>query len=150
MSRVTDLRYKLLSQPTREHLVSGCVELVESHIRQRRGWKGTAMRAGLALLRSIRTDAVRLGVERLLPDFVDALLPFHDAFQRQGGGDFGAWLRTHDAAVADALIRVADQRVASSGNAGVKSAYGALRRFAHDEVGTSLPEVGRLIEQHAG
>lgn len=147
---MSELREKLLSEPTHGQLTAACVDLVEDHIRQRRGWKGTAMRAGLALLNSVRDDAVRLGVERLLPEFVDTLAPHYRRWLREHDEPFSEYLLANADQVADALVRVADQRVASSGNAGVRTAYQALRRFAHDEVGNTLPRVGHLIEQHAG
>lgn len=144
-----DLRERLLAEPARSALIDACERLVLEHVASRRGLKGTALRTGLALLQSVRPDAVRVGVARLLPDFVSAMQPHWARFRAEGGDDFTAWVQVHRERIAADLIAVADERVAATGHAGVQAAYRALRRFAHDEVAVAVPAVGTLIAQHA-
>ncbi len=142
---MSELHQKLLLEPTRSQVIHACVQLIETHVAERRGLKGTALRTGLGLLKAVRDDAVSLGVARLLPDFAAAIEPHHREFLRAGGGDFSRFLAQRSGAVSESLVAAADARVAASGNAGVRTAYRALRRFAHEEVSIALPQVGELL-----
>lgn len=145
---MTVLAARLLSPPTRDALQSDCVALIHQHIEQRRGMRGLAMRTGIALLKTLRADAVERGVEKLLPGFVAAMEPLHADFRAQSGSDFSQFLQQHSDRAARELLAVSDQTVAQSGQRTIQAAYAQLRRFAQSELATVLPQVGRMIETH--
>ncbi|MDR3414874.1 MAG: hypothetical protein P4L83_01695 [Nevskia sp.] len=132
----------------KDALVADCVQLTERRIAARGGLRGAAVKTGMAMLKTARPDILQRAMQVLLPDFVTALDPLYQDFVAVSGAgraDFAGFLRGRSGAAVDALLGVADARVARVQNGAVKSLYGRLRGDAENEVGAALPELAALL-----
>lgn len=139
----------LLDGEHRDPVVADCVQLVEDYVAKRSGWKGMALRTGLAVIRAKRPDFLVRSTHWLLPQFLAALDPL---YQRQAGlragGTFRDYLVEHHDEATPALLQIADQRVAGTPNQFVKKTYARFRDDAEKEVEILLPAFGDLIDRH--
>jgi len=138
----------LLLAPRREALIADLVALVERHARQRSGWRGVTLRAGLAAVRRRLPDAIARTVTRLLPEFVGALEPLHARSRAADGAAFARFLKQDRTLVAETLMGIADARVERSTNAALKAFYARFRGTAEDEAEDLIPGVADVLARH--
>ena len=89
-------------------------------------------------------------VGKLLPRMVEELEPFWTDFNASGGADFGDYLAKRGDEVADAMLRVTDDRAAASDRPVIVKAYRSVRSGAAKHVKAALPQVGDLVLKYAG
>jgi hypothetical protein len=147
MSTLADI---LLAQPHRESVITDCVKLVERQVESHGPMRRLALKAGLAMLNSLRPNALHSGISKLLPDFTTALEPLYQKFRSSGEADFSQFLARHSDTAVQALLGVSDLRAGSHGNATVRAAYGRLRPTAESEVRSALPGLGRIVAAYLG
>ena len=140
MSSLPDI---LTSPERRPGAVQALTEVVEKEVRGTSGLGGMALRAGFAAATKLRPDLVPRAIDRLLPEFAGQLDPY---WQRRGAQPFGTHLQAHGDAVSDALLSVADGRLADTPHAALARIYGALRPRAQAQVADTLPRLGATIE----
>ncbi|GAC1631401.1 MAG: hypothetical protein NVS9B10_24780 [Nevskia sp.] len=128
-------------------LVGACVALIERHVADRGGFKGIALKTGLAMAKAAKPQILTRAAQRLLPEFALALEPLYRQFRAAGEPDFAAFLLRREPLAVAALLTVADRRIADSPNAALKTVYGRLRGGAETEVGALLPGLAGLIAQ---
>jgi hypothetical protein len=145
MNKLADI---LLATRNKDAVVADCVELIESHIGGRSGFKGIALKTGLSMLKSAKPGIMQRATSRLLPEFVVALEPLHQEFLRSQESDFGRFMQKRAQRATDALLAVADHRVAESGGTRVKSTYARMRGGAEAEVLAVMPGLGRVIDAY--
>lgn len=145
--KVKTLSEILLSDDHRERVNAEFVQLIEQFVADRSGLKGMAYRAGMAMMQKARPGILQRGVDKLLPQYLQALEPLHQEFLKAGGGDFATFLQRHTERAADALIAVADQRMAQASDTARKY-YGRFRGGADEEIHSMLPGLGRLIQKY--
>lgn len=139
---------QILMAPRRQQaVVADCVRMIEQFVAERGGIKGMAYKTGLKLVKASRPDIVERAVQRLFPEYLGALAPLHEQFRAQGGGDFAAFLQKNSASAVQALIELADRRVAGA-SPGVRKTYARFRDGAEAEVARLLPALGALIAKH--
>lgn len=139
----TPLADQLLEEPVFSRLIDDSQTLVATELKK----KNMALRTGFNMIQKARPDLVGTSLRSLLPSFVDALEPFY-ARAQQTGASFEPYLKSHDEQVADALLRVSDQRVQKVNNRAIKSGYQRLRSRAHKEVVAAMPELAALMDKH--
>ncbi|MEQ1440324.1 hypothetical protein AAG565_13275 [Fontimonas sp. SYSU GA230001] len=137
----------LLAPHRHDAVVDDAVRLIETHVGSRSGLRGISLKTGLAMLKTAKPGILNRAVRRLLPEFLDALEPFHAEFRRGTQRDFSRFLQERDARVTAALLTVADTRVRQASPA-VRSNYARLRGTAEAEVGAVVPALGRLIDAY--
>ena len=135
----------LLASQHKKAVIADCVELIESHIASRSGLKGMALKTGLSMLKRAKPEILERATARLLPEFIAALEPIYQEFQRSRQPDFEAFMQKHAQRTTDALIEIADQRANQSDSATVKSTYNRMRGDAQREVLAAIPAFSRLI-----
>jgi hypothetical protein len=145
---MTTLADTLLAPARREALVADLAALVESHVAHRSGLRGVTLRAGMAAVRRKLPDAVPRTITRLLPDLVAALEPLHARNAARGGTGFARSLKQDKTAVAEALMGIADARVARSTHATVKSFYARFRATAEREAEELIPGLADVLAKH--
>lgn len=139
----------LLAAEHKDAVVSGCVQLIEQHIAGRGGFKGIALRTGMAMLKAAKPGILERATDKLLPEFIEALEPLHQQFKKSGQPDFGAFLKQNTPAAAAALLGVADRK-AHGASAGVQSTYAKFRGGGEAEVQAVIPGLAQLISSHLG
>lgn len=143
------LAERLLAPQRRQAVVEQAVQLIEAHVNSRGGLRGISLKTGLTMLKSAKPGILPRAVQRLLPEFLDALEPFHAQFRGSAERDFRSYLQARREDVAQALLEVADVRVRQAGG-GVQKSYARLRGIAESEVGAVVPALASLIGTHLG
>ena len=141
----------LLKGHNRVRLTAQCVELVDSHIANRGGLRGIALKGGYAMLKKAKPDILPRAMHHLLPDFVAALEPLYQQFMADAGGHgrgFAAFLKTHSRTATDALLGVADVRAQATHNVAARSFYHRMRAGAGEEMMIVVPQLGVILEGH--
>lgn len=139
---------KLLNAETRPAVVTDLIGVVQDEVKGKRGLSGAAVKAGYGAATKVVPDLVPRAVGRMLPDFARALDPLWDDFSASGGTDFGAFLAGRGPEATDALLSVADAKIAASPREPLKKAYGLLRGRAGGYVEAALPRLGRTLQRH--
>lgn len=142
---MTTLAELLLAPGRREVLVRETARWVERYVDEAGGLRGLALRGGLAAAKAGRADIVPRAVARLLPEMAAALEPHWQRFRASGGRDFGAYLKEHAGAASEAMMQVADARVAASGHRALAAGYRRLRGTLESELERLLPDIARMI-----
>lgn len=134
----------LLTEPTFSRLIDDSHDLVKTELKK----KNIALRTGFGVIQKAKPDLVDRSLRTLMPQFVNALEPFH-ARAQETGTPLSVYLKTHDTAVADALLQVSDKRVEDVDNRVIKSGYQRLRGRAHKEVVAAVPGLADVMGRHA-
>lgn len=125
--------------------------LIETHVSSRGGLRGISLKTGLAMLKTAKPGILPRAAQRLLPEFLDALEPFHMEFRQAGhkskDRDFGTFLQKRSVHVVTALLTVADRRAQQASHI-VQSNYARFRGTAESEVSTLIPALGRMIDAY--
>lgn len=138
----------VLSLPERsEAVIDDCVTLVDEEVASKKGVSSIAVKTAYRLVKGIKPGFVKMAVERLLPDFADALDPFWKAGLESK--DPAGHLVREDSRAAEALLQVTDERIEQASSP-VKGAYARLRSSAKNHVQAAIPRLAKLLEKHAG
>ena len=135
----------LLAAPQRDAVVKETVSLIESHVGSLSGLRGMSLKTGLAMVKTAKPGILGRAVQRLLPEFVQALDPLYREFRESGDdGDFAAWLKKHSGRATAALLQVADTRIEQASPM-ARNAYAKFRGSAESEIAAALPGLARVI-----
>jgi hypothetical protein len=140
----------LLAPDTKPHVVDDCYTLIQEELADKSGISGTALKLAYKAATTFAPGHVRHMVETLLPRMVQELEPFWADFNTVGGAEFGDYLAKRGDEVADALLRVTDDRAAGSNRPVIIKAYRSVRSGAAKHVKAALPQVGDLVLKYAG
>jgi hypothetical protein len=140
------LKDTLLDPSKRPAVVSDLNELVGQEASE----KGMIIKAAFATVSKAKPGFVPSAVDKMLPQFSDALEPFYADYKIRGGAGFGAYLASRPTEASEALLSVTDDRAEYSSSEIVKKTYNSLRPKALKNVEEALPRLGTLIEKHAG
>ena len=139
----------LLNPAKRPAVVSDLNELVGQEVSDKSGVSGAAVKLGYATVTKIKPGVVPAAVDKMLPQFSEALEPFYKDYRATQGSDFGAYLSSRPEEAAEALLSVTDDRAEVSSSDTLKKAYAKLRPSARKNVEEALPRLGTLIDKHA-
>lgn len=145
MNSLSDI---LLAPEKKDLAIADFAQLLESSVSQRGGVRGMAMKTGLAMLKKARPDIMLRGARRMLPDFIAALDPLFERFQREGSSDFAGFLSRHAQEATQRIISAADRAMGASQNPTARSVYEKFRGGAEKDVTALLPDVGRLVNKY--
>lgn len=149
----------LLSGETRAAAVNDITGLVNTTVANLSGLTGMAVKPAIAAVQKADPDAITQAVEMGMPDIVNALRPFWDAHRGNSNGTstrtsgtgsgFGDYLASRSDEVVAALLDTADGTINRAPGA-IQKLYSAMRGKAEKVVGPALPELGAIVEKHAG
>ncbi len=122
--------------------------LIETHIANKSGLSGMAMKMGLASLRKTRPDIATRATLSLWPEIAAALAPLHAEFSKGRGRDFGDFLTQHAERATRQLIDGVDARVALSRNGAMKALYQQFRGSAASELQKLMPAIGKTFQAY--
>lgn len=137
----------LTTPERRPAVIADACDLAAAEVGRARGVSGLAIRSAWRVLTSVRPGIVHTAVDELLDPFAAQLDPFYQEHVRSGE-PLEDVLDTQRGEMADALLSIADARVARSGNAAVKRAYRAARGSARGYVQAAAPGIAGLISAH--
>src|SRR5215475_6633222 len=137
----------LLAPDTKPHVVEDCYALIQQELAEK---SGTALKLAYKAATTFAPGHVRHMVQKLLPRMVEELEPFWTDFNAAGGTEFGDYLAKSGDEVAEAMLRVTDDRAAASDRPVIVKAYRSVRSGAAKHVKAALPQVGDLVLKYAG
>jgi hypothetical protein len=143
------LKDVLLNPDQRPQVVSDTVRLVDDEVSAKSGISGLAIKAGYKAVNAIKPSLVRDAVDNLLDRFVEQLEPFFTRWNDAGkAGTFGAYLNGRPREVANALLKVTDDRARNVDNATIKKTYEKLRPQGEKNVEAAIPGLSRLLDRY--
>lgn len=139
----------LSDKSRRSQVVADCAQLVDEEVRGKSGLSGIAVKGAYAIVKKVKPNVVDDAVGRLLDAFAAQLDPFYQGFVAEGAGQsFAAYLMPRSAEVANALLKITDERAERAENKALRSAYQKLRPTAVKHVEAAVPGIGRVIAKH--
>ena len=138
------LAEKLTSAEHRPQVVAACVDLVESEVAGKKGLSGTAIKAGYKVVKTLKPGMVANVVEKLLPEWAEALQPIYDRNEHDAER-FCTYLKEHPGEAADALLSVTDAKAEQADNKTIKKTYERLRGTAKDNVSAAVPGLANAL-----
>lgn len=139
----------LLNPANRPTVITDLQHLVDAEVSDKNGVSGAVIKTGYSAVKKIKPGIVESAMNRMLPEFADALEPFYGEYKATGGNDFGAFLTARSDAAADALLNVTDERAQHTSSDAAKKVYAKLRPNGKKNVEEALPRLGQLIDRHA-
>lgn len=131
----------------RRRVVDDGVALIEAEVADKGGLSGMAIKTAFGMVKKIRPDFVGGTLNHLLDDFSRQVDPFWVEYLKVGG-DHRAYFTRRGAEVANALLKITDDR--SKGAAGpVKGTYDKLRPQAQKHVQDAMPRLADMLKKHA-
>jgi hypothetical protein len=140
----------LLAPDTQPRVVDDCLTLIQQEVSATSGVSGTAVKVAYKTANTFASGYLRSKVEELVPDMAAQLDPFWAEFGASGSPDFGDYLVKRGDEVCEVLLSVTDARAAISGRPTIVKAYNAVRGNAAKHVAAALPNLGSLVQKHAG
>lgn len=137
----------LLETP-RPAVVADVEQLVNTTVSSQKGITGIALKGAVATAQKLDAQIVNKGINKMLPELVEALSPQWEAFQTSGETDFGVYLEGRQDEVADSILVVADRNAEAINVPALAKAYKALRGKAAGIVKPQIPAIGNIIQKH--
>ena len=143
---------EILTQPEiRPQVVQACAHLIDTEVQGKSGLSGLAVKAGYKLVKAIKPTMVGDVVDKLLPEFAEAMQPMFAEVEQQSatsGRPRGELFSTHMQAdpnrVAAALLTVTDRRAEKASGA-LQKTYNRLRGTAEEHVQAAIPGLVRTL-----
>lgn len=136
----------LLAEDYRDTVVAQVSDVVEDQIAKRKGLSGAGIRTALKMAKANRPDILPVVINRLLPDFCEALEPHFQAFLASDETDFPRFVSQREEDIQEAMLSVTDARAEHSQNKTFKKMYRQLRGTAGQEVRAILPRLAVLVQ----
>ena len=145
---MANLSEALTGDSKKSVVIDDCVALIDAEVADKGGLTGLAIKAGYKTVQGIKPGFVRQVVTDLLPEFAVALDPIFQEAKAKGSG-----VREHFTSntprVADALLKITDDKAKRSKSGMVKGTYEKLRGSAKKNVEAAVPRLAAMIEKHA-
>ncbi|HWO21500.1 MAG TPA: hypothetical protein VNO30_22180 [Kofleriaceae bacterium] len=135
---------QLGKEPQREKVVSDCVDLIDSQVKQ----KGFVIKSAYATIKAIKKRFVPEVVDSLLDDWLGKLQPHYDKWAATKQGTFSDHVIARSDDVAEDLLSVTDARAQKTSHTTAKKMYQRMRDTAKKNVVEAIPELSRMIERH--
>ena len=141
------LRDALLTPEKKATVINECVSLIDEQVAAKGGLSGLAVKAAYSAVKGIKPGFIAQVVDKLLPEFADALDPIWEEGAQKG--DPAGHLVGNRSRVADALLSVTDAKSKNAKSAVVRGSYEKLRSSAKKHVEEAVPALAKLLEKHA-
>jgi hypothetical protein len=132
----------------RKAVIDDAVKVLDDEVSDKSGLTGLAIKGAYKLVQGVRPGFIPHVVDALLDEFLSALDPiYQEAAAKKRPA--GAYLLENQSRVADALLRVTDQKAERAESAAIKAAYSKLRPLAKKQVEAAAPRLSKLLDRHA-
>ena len=139
----------LLKTETRPGLLRDCAVMVDEEVASKGGLSGLAIKAGYATVKAFKASIINEVLEGMIDDMVKNMESFWDDYEKGGkAGAFDGFLNSRAGAVADAMLKISDDRAATTHHHNLKKVYEKLRPTGKKHTVEAMPRVGRLILKH--
>lgn len=128
----------------REKVAAELAEVAESAIND----AGIATKTGFGALKLADKNITTKGVNRVLPELLEALQPRWAEYEASDVEDFGTYLNTHSDAAIDDILAVADANVKKADKAALEKIYDKVRPKAANLMKPHVPMLGDILEKH--
>ena len=132
----------------RPAIIQDCSTLLDEQVKSKKGLSGMAVKAGFKAIKSFKPGIIPRALDDMLDEFSAKVDPFWLKCQEEKA-DPVTYFRTHNAAIANALLSITDERAKNSPNKSLVKAYNGLRGKAVDHITEALPALARVIAKHA-
>lgn len=140
----------LLAPAVRPNLVRDCATLVDEEVGSKSGISGLAIKAAYKVVKSIKPGIIHDSVDGMIDDMIKNLEPFWDQYESSAKNlPFEQHASANRGTVADALLKVSDDRAAKTSHGTLKSAYEKLRPTGKKNVEEAVPRVAALVGRYA-
>jgi hypothetical protein len=135
---------QLGKDPVRQQVVSDCVELIDSQVKQ----KGFVIKSAYATIKAIKKRFVPETVDGLLDEWLGKLQPHYDKWSAAKQSSFSDYVISRSDDVAEDLLAVTDERAQKTSHTTAKKMYQRMRDSAKRNVVEAIPELSRMLERH--
>lgn len=145
----------LLTAQNRPVLVRDCDQLIHDEVAAKKGVTGLAIKAAFKTVTTVKKGIIPDVVDALLDEFVAQLEPFYAEFltspaESSAGAprQIRPYVIQHADRIADALLRITDQRADQSRHTTLVKAYRKLRPQGQKQVVEAMPRIGEMLAKH--
>ncbi|MEO6771560.1 MAG: hypothetical protein ABI467_00875 [Kofleriaceae bacterium] len=131
-------------EPVRPKVIEETVELIDSQVKT----KGFLIKGAYSTIKAIKKRFVAETVDALLDDWLGRLQPHYDKWETAKASTFADYVIARSDDVAEDLLKVTDERAATTSHTTAKKMYGRMRDSAKRNVVEAIPELARLLEKH--
>ena len=132
----------------RRAVVDDCARLLDAEVSDKRGLKGVAVKAAFKAVKGVSPGMIPMSVDALLNDFATQIDPFWADCQTQGTAP-RQYFQSNGNAIANALLKITDDRAQKSSQRVLKGAYSKLRGQAVTHITQAMPRLADLVARHA-
>lgn len=137
----------LLSATNRPKLIRDCTDMVDAEVASK-GLTGLPIKAGYKMVKAIKPTIIPEVLDGLINDMVKNLEHFWEAYEKGGKqGQFSSYLTARSGEVADALLKITDDRAKTTSHKALKSAYEQLRPVGKKNVEAAVPRVAGVVSK---
>jgi hypothetical protein len=137
------------SPDKRKQVVVDLAALIDSEVAKKGGLSGLAIKGSYAVVKAIKPTFITEVIQAIFDDCVNNIEAVYQECAAAGAGSFLSRWNGKASTVADALLKVTDQRAERSKNGTVKKAYERLRPTAKRNVEEAVPGLGQVLTRHA-
>ena len=148
MSDKPTLKEQLDNEVTQPRVVAECVTVIDQQVKAKRGFKGVAIRAAYAAIKTIKRRFVPDVVISLLPEWLEKLEPYYQKWLGGDSGSFAEFITARSEDVAEDLLSVTDARAEKTKHKRAKKYYMKHRDGAKADVERAVPDLAKLVERH--
>ena len=139
----------LLTPEVRPNLVRECAQVVDEEVASKGGLSGMAIKAAYKVVKGIKPTVISESVDGMLDDMVKNLEGLWEQYEASGKKDpFASFASARKSEVADALLKVSDDRAKTTRHQTLKSAYERLRPTGKKNVEEAVPRVSALVGRY--
>jgi len=132
----------------RPSVVDECVLLIDKTVKAKGGVSGVALKGAYGAIKRLKKNFVKEVVNALLDDWLLEMNPFYTKWQSGGDATFSEFVTARSEDVADALLKVTDERAAKTKHKTAGKLYRKLRGSAKRNVMEAVPGLATIIEKH--
>jgi len=135
------------TEEKRRAVIDHACRVLDAEVDDKGGVSGFAVKAAYKVVKGVGPGFVRMVVDHMLDDFLNALDPiYQEALQKQVSPR--AHLESNPDRVAEALLGVTDARARRAKNMLLKKTYDKLRGSAKNHVMAAVPRLGEMVAAH--
>lgn len=139
----------LLKPEVRPSLVRDCALVVDEEVASKGGLSGIAIKTTYKIVKSIKPTMISESIDGMLNDMINNLEGFWGQYEASGKKEpFESFSSARRGEVADALLKVSDDRAKTTRHQTLKSAYEKLRPTGKKNVEEAVPRVAALVGRY--
>jgi hypothetical protein len=132
----------------RQQVIADAIQMVDAEVSDKGGLSGMAIKTAYAMVKGIAPGMMNKLMNGFLDPFMAALEPFYDEAKAKGV-DVKSHLVGKTPDVANALLKVTDDRAARAGAGTLKKGYEKLRPTAQKHVEQAVPRLAEFVKKLA-